>query len=84
MWYVYILECSGGRFYTGVTLDVERRFEEHQKNKGGHFTRAFTANKIIYQEEYPNRSEALKREFQIKGLTRKNKLALIAKGNVDA
>jgi putative endonuclease len=76
-WYVYILRCNDGRLYTGMTNDVERRFLEHKAGKGGHFTGAFGAAKLLYTEGHPSRSAALKREYQLKGLTRKAKLALI-------
>ena len=78
MWFVYIIKCENGDLYTGVTNDVHRRFEEHVSGKGGHFTRSFIAKELLFTEEYPDRSAALKREVQIKGWTRRKKLALIA------
>ena len=77
MWFVYILKCRNDDLYTGITNNLERRFNEHKAGKGGHFTRSFGAEKILYSTEYANKSSALKREAQIKGWTRKNKLALI-------
>ena len=76
-WYVYILQCGGGRLYTGMTNDVERRLLKHKAGKGGHFTRAFGVKKLLYTEERVTRSDALIREAQIKNLTRKEKVALI-------
>lgn len=77
MWYVYILECEDGSFYTGITSNLERRLKEHRQGKGGFYTRSFKALDIVHQEEYPTRQEALRREAQIKSWTRKRKLALI-------
>ncbi len=76
-WYVYILKCSDGRLYTGMTNDVERRFDEHKTGKGGHFTRAFGVKSILFKEEHPTRSEAMKRESQIKRWSKAKKRALI-------
>lgn len=66
--------------YTGITTDVARRFAEHQKGTGGHFTRAKRAVKMVYTERKLNRSTASKREAAIKKLSRQEKLQLIAKG----
>jgi peptidylprolyl isomerase len=76
-WHTYILECNNGSLYTGVTTDLDRRFKEHCA-KTAHYTSYNPPKKIVYQELFPSRSEALKREAQIKKLTRKKKLALIA------
>ncbi len=77
MWYVYILKCKNGDLYTGITNDLQRRFEEHVSGKGGHFTKSFVAQKMLFSEESPDKSSALKREAQIKGWTRSKKMALI-------
>jgi len=77
MWHVYILKCGNGNLYTGITDNLERRFKEHASGKGGHFTKSFGAKKILYSEQCPDKSSALKREAQIKGWTRGDKLALI-------
>ncbi len=77
IWRVYILECGNGNLYTGATNNLERRLKEHQNGKGGKFTRAFKAGRSLYCESCAGRSQALKREAQIKGWTRESKLALI-------
>ena len=77
MWYVYILECENKDLYTGITNNLERRFEEHRQRKGGHFTRSFGVNEFVYQEPHLTKQDALKRESQIKHWTRRKKLALI-------
>ena len=78
VYYVYLLECADGSVYTGITTDVARRFEEHASGKGGHFTAAKKAKRMLYAEEHPDRSAASKREAEIKKWPRERKLALIA------
>ncbi len=77
-WFVYIIEASDGSLYTGVTTDVDRRFVEHcGTGKGAKFFRGRKPVKIAYIQEHPDRSSALKREAEIKKLSRENKLQLI-------
>jgi len=76
-WFVYILECKNGTLYTGVTTDLERRLIEHKSGEGAKYTRACKAKKFVYSETHPSRSEAGKRETEIKSWTRKKKLELI-------
>ncbi len=76
MYFVYLLQCADKSLYTGITTDVARRFEEHKTGKlGAKYTRR-GAVRIIYTEKYKTRSEALKREIQIKGWRREKKLIL--------
>ena len=77
MWYVYILRCSNSALYTGITNDVERRFNEHIAGRGGKFTRSFTPEEILFTERHPSKASALAREALIKQWSRKRKLALI-------
>lgn len=81
-WYVYILKCKNGDLYTGITNNLQRRFKDHASGNGGHFTKSFIAEEILFLEQQLDKSSALKREAQIKGWTRKKKLALI-KGDVE-
>lgn len=81
MYFVYLIECSDNSLYTGITNDLERRFNEHRNGKGGHYTSSKKAVKIVYTEEHPDKSSALKREAQIKGWTRQKKLNLIELGH---
>ena len=74
MWFVYILLCSDKSFYTGISNDPKKRFVEHKNGKGGRYTRSHKPIKILYTEELPNKSVALKRELQIKSWSRKNKI----------
>jgi putative endonuclease len=78
MWFLYIILTKNDKLYTGITTDVERRFEEHKSGiKGAKFTKANPPQKIVYTEEFPDRSRASKREWEIKKLTRKQKEALL-------
>ncbi len=77
MYYVYMLECEDGTIYTGITTDVERRFQEHMSGSASHYTSAKKAKKIVYTEAQRDRSAASKREAQIKRLSREQKLALV-------
>lgn len=77
MWYVYILRCADGTLYTGTTTDVTRRVKEHNRKKGGACTRVRLPVKLVYKEVYEIQSQALKREHQIKRLSRQKKLGLI-------
>jgi len=75
-WIVYIIECSDQSLYTGITIDLTRRIEEHNSNKGAKYTKGKGPFKIIHTENYPNRSQATKRELEIKKLNKKAKLHL--------
>ena len=77
MYYVYLIECKDKTLYTGITTDVQRRFKEHSLGKGGAYTRSKKVKKVLYTEQFKTRSEALKRELEIKGWRRKKKLSLI-------
>ncbi len=79
MYFVYILECSDDTLYTGITTDLDRRILEHNgKITGGaKYTNARGPVELLHSEKYPTRSEALKREYEIKSLTRQQKLDLI-------
>ena len=77
MWFVYIIRCKDKSLYTGVTNDLERRFDAHKKGKGAKYTRSHKPQKIVFFEKYDNNILALRREREIKKLTRKEKLVLI-------
>lgn len=77
MWHIYILECKNKTLYTGATNDLERRLQAHRDGKGAKYTRIFGVKRLVHQESCPDRSAALKREAQIKRLTRTEKLKLI-------
>ena len=77
-WFVYMLRCGDGSLYTGYTDDVLRRLAVHRSGKGGRYTRSHLPLELVYQEELPDKSAALRREAAIKRLSRQEKLALIA------
>lgn len=74
MWFVYVLLCEDKSLYTGSTNDLEKRFEAHISGKGGKYTRSHKPLKIIYSEKLVSKSEALKREIEIKSWTRSAKI----------
>lgn len=76
-WYVYIIECQGTHYYTGITNNVEKRITAHREGKGAKFTKG--RNPIVLKAvwEFENKSEASKREYAIKKLSKKQKEELI-------
>lgn len=78
VWWVYMLECRDGSLYTGVAKDVDKRLGEHRKGTASKYTRSRAPLVLVYRESTPTRSAALKREAQIKRLSRPGKLSLIA------
>ncbi len=77
MCYVYILKCSDNTLYTGWTNDLEKRLLTHNNGKGAKYTRGRLPVEIIYHEKFQDKSSALKREHEIKKLSRTEKLSLI-------
>jgi putative endonuclease len=77
MWYVYIVECSDGTLYTGITTDVNKRIETHNKGKGAKYTK--TRLPVVLRASFDgfDKSTAAKEEYRIKQLTRKEKLKMI-------
>ena len=78
MYFVYLILCGDDTIYTGITTDVERRFREHREGTASKYTRAKKAVKILYTEKFTTRSEALKRESEIKSWKREKKLTLFS------
>lgn len=76
-WYVYMLICSDGTLYTGITTEPERRLQQHNAGVGAKYTRSRIPVSMVYREQVKDHSHALRREFQIKNLTREQKLKLI-------
>lgn len=77
-YYVYMLRCADDTLYTGYTDDPERRLRVHNAGKGAKYTRSRLPVELVYREALGDKSAALRREREIKGLTREKKLALIA------
>lgn len=79
--FVYILECSDKTLYSGWTNNMEKRLQEHNEGKGGaKYTRGRRPVRLVYREPCPTKSDALKREREIKKLSRAQKLLLIERG----
>ncbi|MER3373919.1 MAG: GIY-YIG nuclease family protein [Allomuricauda sp.] len=75
--YVYILKCSDGSYYTGSTIDLDKRFKEHQDGMVANHTKKRLPVKLVYVEEYLSIATAFEREKQIQGWSRAKKEALI-------
>ncbi|HEX7776996.1 MAG TPA: GIY-YIG nuclease family protein [Parvibaculum sp.] len=76
VWHLYVLECAGGRLYTGVTVDLEARYRAHKEGRGAKFTRSFPPLRILLTQTYPDRSQALKAEYAFKKLSAEEKRKL--------
>jgi putative endonuclease len=79
-WFVYLIECEDGSLYTGVAVDVERRYAQHQAGKGARYTRSHPPRQLLARFEHPDRSSALKAEYAIKQLSAAEKRALASTG----
>lgn len=79
--YTYVLECSDNSLYTGWTTDIDKRLERHNSGKGAKYTRGRRPVVVKYFETFDTRSEAMKRECEIKKLSREKKLKLISEGS---
>lgn len=77
--YVYIVECNDGTLYTGYAADVDARVAKHNAGLGAKYTRNRLPVKLRYKETCSTKSEALKREYAIKQLSRQQKMALIGR-----
>ena len=77
--YTYILRCADGTLYTGWTNDLMRRIKAHQAGRGGKYTRTHLPVELVYYEQFETKQEAMRREWEIKQLTREEKLKLIQK-----
>ncbi|MEM8510120.1 MAG: GIY-YIG nuclease family protein [Bacteroidota bacterium] len=74
---VYILECSDGSYYTGSTIDLVLRLQQHQNGEGANHTKKRLPVKLVYVEQFSRIDEAFYREKQVQGWSRKKKEALI-------
>ncbi|MEI6533397.1 MAG: GIY-YIG nuclease family protein [Candidatus Roizmanbacteria bacterium] len=83
MWYLYIVECSDGSLYTGITTDIGRRVHEHNNKIGAKSVRGKLPVKLVHSEQYPDNVTAAKRERQIKSMPRKKKLEIVNIGISD-
>ncbi|MDP4143497.1 MAG: GIY-YIG nuclease family protein [Bacillota bacterium] len=78
MHYVYILYCADGSLYTGYTNDLDKRIAVHNSGKGAKYTRGRLPVELAYYEEFQCKSDAMKREYNIKKMSRQSKLRLIS------
>ena len=74
--YMYILECADNSYYTGSTIDIERRIEQHQSGEGANHTKKHLPVKLVYFEKFERIDHAFYREKQVQGWSRKKKEAL--------
>jgi putative endonuclease len=74
-YWLYLLECEGGVYYTGIAIDVEQRFFQHVFGLGAKFTRARPPLRVLAARQYASKSEALRAEIKVKALPRARKLA---------
>lgn len=79
-WFLYILRCADRSLYTGITTDVARRCEQHNRGTASRYTRSRLPVELVYQERQAGRSEALKRELAVKALSRREKEVLTGLG----
>ncbi|MEB6171634.1 GIY-YIG nuclease family protein [Staphylococcus pseudoxylosus] len=78
--YIYIVKCRDGSLYTGYAKDVTQRIAKHNNGQGAKYTKIRRPVQLVYQEMFDTKSEALKREYEIKTYTRQQKLELISEG----
>ena len=74
--YTYIVKCSDGSLYTGWTNNLEKRIKDHNAGRGAKYTKARRPVVLVHKEEFPTKQEAMKREWEIKRLSRKEKLSM--------
>lgn len=80
--YTYMVECNDGSYYTGWTNHLEKRIQDHNDGKGAKYTKAKRPVTLVYYETFATKEEAMKREYAIKQMKRKEKEALIQKKGV--
>jgi len=81
--YAYVLRCSDGTFYTGYTTDPERRVREHDAGEGAKYTRGRTPVELVHVEGFETKSAAMRREYEIKQLARREKETLVEAAETD-
>lgn len=79
-WQLYILRCGDGTLYTGIAVDARKRLEMHRSGKGAKYTRGRGPLELVYVEQCGDHPAALRRELEVKKLSRAEKEALIASG----
>ena len=79
--YTYILRCSDGSLYTGWTNNLEKRLLDHNSGKGAKYTKGRCPVELAYYEEFQTKEEAMRREYAIKHMQRREKMKLLKEGN---
>jgi len=82
-WFVYLIECVDGSIYTGIAVDVHKRYQAHAQGRGARYTRSRPPRRLLAAFEHPDRSAALKAEHAIKRLPPASKRALCASAAMD-
>ena len=82
MHYTYLLRCADGTLYGGYTTDLQKRLAAHNGGKGAKYTRSRLPVELVWWEECPTKQAAMSREWQVKHLTREEKLKLIQGGPI--
>ena len=77
MFFAYLVRCADGTLYGGYTTDLEKRLAAHNSGKGAKYTRSRLPVELVWWEECPTRQAAMSREWQVKHLTREEKLKLV-------
>ena len=77
MHYTYMLRCKDNTYYTGYTNDLEKRIKAHNEGKGAKYTKGRRPVELVYYEEYEDKTYAMRREWEIKQLARKEKEKMI-------
>lgn len=78
MWWVYVLRCSDGSLYCGISNDVEKRLRVHNAGKGSRYVRSRRPARLVFSSPFASKSEALKEEYRFKQLSKKKKEEIIA------
>ncbi len=80
--YTYVLRCGDGSLYTGWTNDIEKRLKAHNEGRGAKYTKGRSPVKLVYVEQFATKEEAMKREYAIKHMTRREKEKLLGTGEI--
>ena len=80
-WFLYIVECEDGSLYTGIALDPQARFTAHAAGKGARYTRSHRPLRLLLTRAFPDRSSALKAEYQVKQMTADGKRRFVREAN---
>lgn len=79
LWHLYVIECEGGRLYTGITVNIDARYAAHSSGKGAKFTKAFPPKRLIFDAVFDDRETASKAEYDFKRLSADEKRRFIAR-----